>query len=171
MKDPAEPEHVSVEVPLGVEFDNDRVVGDRAQAMPLVGETDDVRVTVPENPFWPETVTVKVLLEPASIVALFGFEEMVKLRAEFTINVTVTEWDRLPLVPVTPMLNVPMDENVQDNLAVPEPARLVGLTTHEVLFVDRLTTAWNPLSGVTIMLDAAALLTLALTVDELAVIL
>ena len=91
MKDPAEPEHVSVEVPLGVEFDNDRVVGDRAQARPVVGEADDVRVTVPENPFWAETVTVKVLLDPASTVTLVGLAEMVKLGAEFTINVTVTE--------------------------------------------------------------------------------
>ena len=56
-----------------------------------MGETDDVRVTLPENPFWPETVTVKVLLDPASTVALVGLAEMVKLGAEFTINVTVTE--------------------------------------------------------------------------------
>ena len=156
-------------MPLVVEFDKVRLVGDGAQPMPLVGETDDFRVTVPENPFCPEMLTVKALLDPASTVALVGLAEMMKLGAEFTKNVTVTVRDRLPLDPVTPTLNVPIDENVQDSVAVPEPVRLFGLRVQEVLLVDRLTAAWNPLSGVTVMLDVVALLTLALTIDGLPV--
>ena len=58
---------------------------------------------------------------------------------------------------------------MQDNVAVPEPVRLVGLTVHEVLLVDRVTTPENPSSAVTMILEAPAVLTLALTMDGLAV--
>jgi hypothetical protein len=73
------------------------------------------------------------------------------------------------LVPVTPTLNVPVEENVQDNVAPPEPVTLVGPTEHEVLLVDKLTTPENPFSEVTVILDAPEVLALTVSLDGLAV--
>jgi hypothetical protein len=56
-----------------------------------MGETDDVRVTIPENPFWPATVIVRLPLAPESTLSLVGLAETVKLGAALTLYVTVTE--------------------------------------------------------------------------------
>ena len=70
----------------------------------LVGATEHevllvVRLTTPAKPFNPVIVIVEVPAEPARTVTLVGLAAMVK---SWTTNVTVTEWDKLALVPVTP---------------------------------------------------------------------
>jgi hypothetical protein len=45
---------------------------------------------------------------------------------------------------------------VHERVEVPEPVTLVGETVHEVLFVARFTTPANPLSGVTVIVEAPA---------------
>ncbi len=52
---------------------------------------------VPVNPFSRETVIVEVAEVPASTEA----EEVAETEKSATVNVTVVELDRLPLVPVT----------------------------------------------------------------------
>jgi hypothetical protein len=73
------------------------LVGDRVQVRP-VGETAEVRATVPVNPFTGATVIVEVMAVPAVVVNDVGLAVTVK---SVTVTVTVAEWDRLPLVPVT----------------------------------------------------------------------
>ena len=73
------------------------LVGDRVQVRPA-GETELVSATVPVKPFTGATVMVDVAVAPATTVALVGLAVTVK---SFTVTVTVTEWDREPLVPVT----------------------------------------------------------------------
>jgi len=73
------------------------LVGDRVQVRPA-GETELVSATVPVKPFTGATVMVDVAVAPATMVALVGLAVTVK---SFTVTVTVTEWDREPLVPVT----------------------------------------------------------------------
>ncbi len=73
------------------------LVGLRVQVNP-VGDTVDVRATVPVNPFTGATVIVEVAVTPATTVALVGLAATVK---SFTVTVTAAEWDREPLVPVT----------------------------------------------------------------------
>jgi hypothetical protein len=58
---------------------------------------------------------------------------------------------------------------VQDNVALPEPVTLVGLTVHDVLLVVRLTTPAKPLTAVTVIEEVPAALTLTFTLEGLAV--
>jgi len=63
------------------------------------GETEEVRATVPVNPWSGVTVMVEVPVAPASAVTLVGLAVAEKSR---TVNVTVAERVGLvPLVPVT----------------------------------------------------------------------
>ncbi len=63
------------------------------------GETEEVRATVPVNPWSGVTVMVEVPVAPASAVTLVGLAVTEKSR---TVNVTVAERVGLvPLVPVT----------------------------------------------------------------------
>ena len=72
--------------------------GVRVQVNPVAGEIEDVRATVPVNPFTGATVMVEVAAVPAGVVTAVGAAVTVK---SFTVTVTVAEWDKLPLVPVT----------------------------------------------------------------------
>lgn len=62
------------------------------------GETDEVRVTVPVNPWTGATVMVEVPTALANAVTLIGLALTVK---SLTVTATVAEWVRDPLVPVT----------------------------------------------------------------------
>ncbi len=48
------------------------LVGDRVQVRPLLGETDEVRPTVPVKPFCAATVIVEVPVAPARTVIVVG---------------------------------------------------------------------------------------------------
>ena len=112
-----------------------------------------VRLTTPEKPWRPVTVIVDVPALPAFTVTLVGLALIVK---SWTVNVTVAEWDNDPLVPVTVTWTSCAALNVHDNVALPEPATLVGATEHEVLLVARLTTPANPCRPVTVIVEVPA---------------
>ena len=69
----------------------------RLQRMPIIGEVELARLTVPENPLAGLTVIVEVRAEPTFPVTLVGLAEMVK---SSITNVALVEWETLPLVPV-----------------------------------------------------------------------
>lgn len=59
-------------------------------------------------------------------------------------------------------------EKLQDRLAVPEPATLLGVTVHEVLFVPRLTAPEKPLCPVTVIVELPAVPAFTVTMVGLA---
>jgi len=61
-----------------------------------------LRLTVPLKPFVPLTVIVKLVEAPLATDCDEGLAVMVKSGIT-ALNVTVTEWDRLPLLPKTVM--------------------------------------------------------------------
>ena len=138
----------------------------------LVGATEHdvllvVKLTTPVNPLTPVIVIVDVPELPAFTVTVVGLAVMVK---STTWYVTVTECDRLPLVPVTPTWMVGPEENVHDSVALPEPVTLVGDTVQDVLLVVRLTTPAKPFSAVIEIVDVPAVFALTVTVVGLAAI-
>jgi len=82
----------------------------------------------------------------------------------------ITEWERLPLVPVTATWTTDVDENVQESVELPEPITLLGATVHDVLLVLRLTTPEKPFRELIVTLDVPAVPTLTLTFVGLPVI-
>jgi hypothetical protein len=84
--------------------------------------------------------------------------------------VTVTRWERLPLVIVTTTCTIDVEENVHESMEVPEPGMLLGVELHEVLLVLRLTTPVKPFRLVTVRLDVPAAPTFTLTLVGLAAI-
>ncbi len=74
------------------------LVGLSVQVRPA-GETDEVRATVPVNPWRGATVMVEIPVAPASTVTLVGLAATEK---SLTVNVTIAERGGLaPLVTVT----------------------------------------------------------------------
>ena len=125
------------------------LVGVSVQAVLLLA-----RLTVPANPLSPVMVIVDVPAAPTLTGTVVGLAVIVKPAA--ALKVTVTEWDREPLVPVTVTWNVPLVANVQDRVELPEPVTLVGLSEQEVLLVARPTTPAKPFTLVTVMVEVAA---------------
>ena len=64
----------------------------------LVESVVTVRVTVPANPFTGATVIVEVVVAPALTFTVVGLALTVN---SWTWNTIVTEWERVPFVPVT----------------------------------------------------------------------
>jgi hypothetical protein len=84
--------HDSVEDPEPTTVDDDKV-HDRFVEFVVVA-----RLTVPANPLSEETAIDEVLADPTVAETMVGEAE----RPKSSIwKVTVAEWDRLPLVPVT----------------------------------------------------------------------
>ena len=135
--------HESVALPDPV-----TLVGEMVHEVLLV-----VRATIPAKPFSPVTVIVEVPAAPTLTVTAVGDAVIVK---SWTTKVTVTEWDRLPLVPVTPTWTVPAAAKVHDRAALPDPVTLVGDTLHEVLFVARVTTPAKPFTAVIVIVEVPA---------------
>ena len=73
------------------------LAGVRVQVRPA-GETVEVNATVPVNPLTGATVIVDVAAVPTLTATVVGLAVTVK---SMTVTVTVAEWDRAPLVPVT----------------------------------------------------------------------
>ena len=70
---------------------------------------------------------------------------------------TVAEWDRVPLAPVTVTVYDPADP-LQESVEVPEPVTLVGVRVQVkpvggLMLGVRLTTPTNPLSAVTVIVE------------------
>jgi hypothetical protein len=112
-----------------------------------------VRATVPLKPFCAATVIVEVPAALTFTVTLVGLALTVK---SVTVKVTVTECDRLPLVPVTVTWMVAAAAKLQDRLEVPDPVTLVGVNVHEVLLLARLTTPANPWSAPIVIVEEPA---------------
>jgi hypothetical protein len=72
------------------------------------------------------------------------------------VYVTVVACDLEPLVPVTATWTVEAELKVHERIPLPVPDKLVGDTTHEVLFVTRLTIPAKPLTDATVMVEAPA---------------
>ena len=126
------------------------------------------RFTIPAKPSSPVIVIVDVPGLPLSALTLVGLAAMVK---SWTVKVTVTEWERLLLVPVTITWNIPTAANVHDRVELPEPVRLVGLTAHDVLLVVRLTIPEKPFRAVTVIVEVAGAALSVVTAVGLAVML
>lgn len=67
-------------------------------------------------------------------------------------------WNRVPLVPVTMTMKLPLVVAVQDRVALPEPLIAVGVTPQVIPVVGdtvavKLTTPPNPLTEVTVIVD------------------
>lgn len=71
-------------------------------------------------------------------------------------------------MPVTATCLVPAVVNVHVSVELPEPVRLFGEMVHDVLFVARVTTPVNPLSGESVIVETADAFAFAVTVDGLA---
>jgi hypothetical protein len=76
-----------------------RLVGLTDAVSPVPNETD--RLIVPVNPLILEAVIVAVPEEPASMLTVGEFEVRLKSAGPRTVRLSVTECERLPLVPVT----------------------------------------------------------------------
>lgn len=83
-------------------------------------------------------------------------------------------WNRVPLMPVTVTVKLPLVVAVQDRVALPEPVILVGDTPQVIPAVGdtvavRLTTPPNPLTEPTVIVDIPAWSRLTATLVGLAV--
>ena len=90
--------HDSVDVP---EAPSVTLAGLNTHESPDVGDTVEDRLMIPVNPPTEETVIVEFPVALARTVTLVGFAVTVKSFAATTLYVTMIEWDRLALVPVT----------------------------------------------------------------------
>jgi hypothetical protein len=138
------------------------VAGVRVQAVLF----EDKWTTAP-NPFRPVTVIVDVPAEPALTATEVGLAAIEK---SWEVKVIVTLCESDPLVPATPTWIVLEEAKLQDRLAIPEPATLVGLIAHEVLFVPRLIVPAKPFWPVTVMVDVPGAPALTVTLVGLAAI-
>jgi hypothetical protein len=149
--------HERVELPDPV-----TLVGDTAHEVLLIA-----RPTTPANPFAAVTVIVEVPAEPALAVTLVGLAVIVK---SWTTYVTVTECERLALLPVTPTWYVPVVAKAHERVEEPDPVTLVGEMVQEVLLVAILTTPAKPLIAATVIVEVPADPALAVTLVGLAAI-
>jgi hypothetical protein len=112
-------------------------------------------MTTPANPLTGAIVTVEVPVALTLVLTVVGFAVMAK---SWTTSVTVTEWERLALVPVTETCLVPDDVNVQESVELPEPVTLDGAILHDdVVLVARLTIPAKPFTeAIVIVADPEA---------------
>jgi hypothetical protein len=147
-----------VEVP---EVPKVMLVGDRVQLRPVLGETEENRLTVPVKPLCAATVIVEVPASPARTVRVVGLAVTVYGVPELTLTVALVVSP--PPVPVTVTVKVPGVDEVQDRVDTPVAVpllnvTLVGETVHDrpadgELDAVRLTAPANPLRPVTVMAE------------------
>jgi hypothetical protein len=113
-----------------------------------------LRDTTPANPFREVMVTLEVPEVPILTLTVAGFTVIAK---SWTRYVTVTEWVREALLPVTPTWTVLAEANVHESVALPEPVTLAGLIEQAVLLVAKLTTPAKPFCAETVTVDVPAL--------------
>ena len=119
------------------------------------------RLTGPLKPLTAAMVIVDVPAWLTFTLALVGLALIVK---SCTVNATVAAWERLPLVPVTVTVTLPVDEKVHDRVELPEPPETdAGERVHAALPLVRATAPVNPFSGEIDMSDVPAELTLTFT--------
>jgi len=125
------------------------VVGVDAQA-----ELSTVRATSPVNTLPGDIVIVEVPAVPTATVTVPGVAAMEKSAATVMVNVTVAEWDREPLVPVTVTVTVLGKPNTQSRMDVPEPpVTVAGVSAQAKLSEVKATSLANPFSGEMVMVE------------------
>jgi len=101
------------------------------------GDTLEVNATDPVNPLTGDTVIVEVAGVPPVVVTAVGLAAIVK---SVGVKVTVAEWDKVPLVPVTvavKLIGVPLVQDRVDDVSATVPVK--------------------PLTGATVIVDAPEL--------------
>ena len=122
------------------------------------------RATSPVNALTGDIVIVEVPALPTVTLTVVGLAEMVKSGRPVTVYVTVAEWDKDPLVPVTVTVTVPVLVKVQDKVEVPEPpVTLIGVRVQAVLSAASATLPAKPLTGLMVIIEVPAELTATLT--------
>jgi hypothetical protein len=102
-------------------------------------------------------VIADVPVAPAANVRAAGLAVTAK-SGTATLTLIVALRERVPLVPVAVTVKVPLAEELQDSVEVPDPVTLVGVREHmspvagEMLLV-RLTTPPNPLRAAMVMVE------------------
>jgi len=119
-----------------------------------------VSVTFPAKPLIPVWLIDENPVPPWDIVRLDGLADKLK---SWTVKVTAALRDRLPFMPVTVTVNVPVVLKVHESVAVPDPVKLVGVTLHAVLFAESATMPLKPLTPVTVMVEVPAAPTTTVT--------
>lgn len=111
------------------------VVSDRAGPLLMFGEIAAKRVMVPANPFRLVTLIAELADCPLMMLSDVGLALIEKVGGAEIVNDATVEWDKLPLVPVTLTLNVPVGPptnevrvKVEDAVPPEDNATLVGLT-------------------------------------------
>lgn len=89
------------------------------------GDTELVSVTVPVNPLTGATVIVEVAAVPTLTLIVVGLAVTEK-SGTATLYVTVALCDRVPVMPVTVTVKLPLVDAVQESDEPPEPVTLVG---------------------------------------------
>jgi hypothetical protein len=123
--------------------------------------------TTPAKPFCAETVTVEVPELPAFTVTVVG---VTLIEKSWTVNVTVAECDKPPLVPVAVTWTVEADAKEHERVELPEPGTLAGDAVHDVLFVAKPTIPAKPLSPETVTVEITVDPALPVTLVGLTVI-
>ena len=110
-------------------------VSDRAGPFRMLGEIVAERVMVPANPFRLVTLIAELADCPLMMLKDVGFALIEKVGGGTIVNDAMVEWDKLPLVPVTFTLNVPVGPptsevkvKVEDAVPPEDNTTLVGLT-------------------------------------------
>lgn len=121
-------------------------------------EAVTAKETTPANPLREVTVMVEIPEELEANVMLEGLADREKSGVPVleTVTVTVVECDRDPLVPVTCIVNVPVELVPTVSVAVPEPVMLVGLMIAPIPgdgLTEKETSPLNPLIDVTVMVE------------------
>lgn len=113
-----------------------------------------VKLTVPVKPFTGETVIVDVPGRPTTTETLDGLGAMEKSATCVTVKVTVAEWDRAPLVPVTVTTTVPAVAKVHESVVVPVPPVIEAEDKeHAILSGAKATVPVKPFRGETEMVE------------------
>jgi hypothetical protein len=126
------------------------------------GETLVERLMVPANPFWLVRTMFTVPADPLCNVMLVVLAEIVKSGGGggVTVKVAGVVRDRVPLVPVIVTVKVPTVFELHEIVAVPEVVMLLGVTAPHVrpagAVAVRVTVPVKPLTGVTVIVDVAA---------------
>ena len=128
-------------------------------AVTPLGRPDVDKLTLPLKPFCGVTVMVLVPVVPCASVKLFGEAETAKLAGGFTVRETVVVLVKLPDVPATVTVTVPVAAVLlADSVNVLVPAVLLGLNEAVTPLgrpdADKLTLLLKPLCGVTVMVLA-----------------
>ncbi len=110
-------------------------VSDRAGPLLMSGEIVVESVMVPANPFRLVRLIAELADCPLMMLSDVGFALIEKVGGETIVNDAMVEWDKLPLVPVTLTLNVPIGPptsevkvKVEDAVPPEDNTTLVGLT-------------------------------------------